>query len=356
MGAVSSKQLESFTKKDVAMIVASYGEKFQPYAQIIQENGIDGELLASMTEQEFLETLDELDVTARLHRRKLLKEFRAGHETLSYGSKSMLISSCSSSSSSLGSSSVASSCLVMDEFNVKLAQQAVETISLRSNLKQLRSERSDSSLGLPYGRAAICLTDIENSTSLWEANPKLMRKSLVLHDRIIRTLIAENFGYEIDTEGDAFFLAFHEASDALNFAVRLQEDLNEAAWSKQLLSLPWAGDDGKGRRGLRVRVTIHYGAVETQKNPVTDRTEYIGPAMDIARSMEDMTMGGQILTSYETWKAASNVVGSHIESAQIINCGTYTIGKRQSETGLVSKRILEVAPASLAPLRSSPAK
>lgn len=66
-------------------------------------------------------------------------------------------------------------------------------------------------------------TDIEGSTSLWEElSPSVMRRSIDLHNKIMRGLIAVHFGWEVGSEGDAFVIAFHEVKDAAAFCIDLQ--------------------------------------------------------------------------------------------------------------------------------------
>ena len=53
------------------------------------------------------------------------------------------------------------------------------------------------------------MTDIEDSTKLWEAlSPSVMSKVMKLHDKCLSDASKECFGYLSFTEGDAFFVAF----------------------------------------------------------------------------------------------------------------------------------------------------
>ena len=78
--------------------------------------------------------------------------------------------------------------------------------------------------------ATLVLTDIEGSTELWEWDAVTMMTAINLHDRIIRTQLAQYHGYEVSTEGDAFLLVFHEPSDAVAWAVACQQ-VRQAATS-----------------------------------------------------------------------------------------------------------------------------
>ena len=52
---------------------------------------------------------------------------------------------------------------------------------------------------------------------------EVMDKAIDVHDHVIRTLLPRYNGYEVTTEGDAFLLAFHEASDAVAWSLATQQ-------------------------------------------------------------------------------------------------------------------------------------
>lgn len=65
--------------------------------------------------------------------------------------------------------------------------------------------------------ATIVRTDVLGSTSLWEKDPVAMQTALEVHDEILRKCLMEHNGYEMDTAGDSFHLAFHDPVDAIAF-------------------------------------------------------------------------------------------------------------------------------------------
>jgi class 3 adenylate cyclase len=81
--------------------------------------------------------------------------------------------------------------------------------------------------------------------------------------------------------------------DAFGFALATQSALFDTEWSKEILAIPAAKEEGSFK-GLRVRMGIHHGSVTSCKNEVTGRTEYVGEAMNICKCVEGMTHGGQI--------------------------------------------------------------
>jgi len=207
------------------------------------------------------------------------------------------------------------------------------------------SSSNSSSLGPPQDNATIVLTDVQGSTSLWEANPQAMQEALDIHDRILRRNCASYNGYEIDTEGDAFFLAFHNPIDAFGFAVKTQCDLYDTEWPSEILAIPAAVKEGCFC-GLRVRMGIHQGPVESCKNEVTERIEYVGEAMNIAKCVEGMTHGGQILTTFQTWNVASYKAESVLNSPQVLDLGSHVLKPKGSDKPLEC-RIIQLVPSRL---------
>ena len=76
MGVINSRPLSSRTKEEVENHVRSLGKDFDVYAALVDDNGIDGELLSEMDEAMFLETLDDVAITDETHRTRLLEDFR----------------------------------------------------------------------------------------------------------------------------------------------------------------------------------------------------------------------------------------------------------------------------------------
>lgn len=53
-----------------------------------------------------------------------------------------------------------------------------------------------------------------------------MSAAIDMHDRLLRQYMAQFFGYEVQTEGDAFLVAFHEPFDAVAWCLTTQLALN----------------------------------------------------------------------------------------------------------------------------------
>ena len=65
---------------------------------------------------------------------------------------------------------------------------------------------------LPRGTVTFLFTDIEGSTRLLhELGPERYAEALAEHRVVLRDAFVRNGGVEVDTQGDAFFVAFADA-------------------------------------------------------------------------------------------------------------------------------------------------
>jgi hypothetical protein len=75
MGSTPSKPLLEWTSQELALALERLGSQHAAYAPTILDNGVDGALLYNFSDQEFAETLTDLNITNRLHCRVLTKEW-----------------------------------------------------------------------------------------------------------------------------------------------------------------------------------------------------------------------------------------------------------------------------------------
>lgn len=68
---------------------------------------------------------------------------------------------------------------------------------------------------LPSGTVTLIFTEVDRSTELVKALGERYGEVLSDHRRLLRAAFAEFAGSEVDTQGDAFFVAFPRARDAL---------------------------------------------------------------------------------------------------------------------------------------------
>jgi eukaryotic-like serine/threonine-protein kinase len=133
---------------------------------------------------------------------------------------------------------------------------------------------------LPSGTVTFLFTDIEGSTRLLEQLRDRYADVLAEHHRVLRETFARFAGHEVDTQGDAFFVAFSRAGQALAAAVAAQRALAELTWAE--------GVD------VRVRMGLDTG------EPAIGDDRYVGLRVHRAARICSAGHGGQILLSSAT--------------------------------------------------------
>eukprot|EP01064_Diplonema_japonicum_P004911 TRINITY_DN13247_c0_g2_i1.p1 TRINITY_DN13247_c0_g2~~TRINITY_DN13247_c0_g2_i1.p1 ORF type:complete len:854 (+),score=169.70 TRINITY_DN13247_c0_g2_i1:66-2564(+) len=148
--------------------------------------------------------------------------------------------------------------------------------------------------------AALVFTDIQGSTSIWEACPDGMKRALKIHNKIIRRLIEVNKGYEVKTIGDAFMVAFDTPVNAVEFGLSVQTELLNTAWPGELIEVPLCEKSRDGMwGGLRLRMGVHYGKVDVELDSITGRFDYYGNTVNIAARVEAVSVGGAMAITPE---------------------------------------------------------
>ncbi|MFN2470724.1 MAG: AAA family ATPase [Gaiellaceae bacterium] len=133
---------------------------------------------------------------------------------------------------------------------------------------------------LPGGTVTFLFTDIEGSTRLLEQLRDRYADVLAEHHRVLREAFARFAGHEVDTQGDAFFVAFSRAGQALGAAVAAQRALAELAWPE----------------GVEIRVRMGLDTGE----PAIGDDRYVGLRVHRAARICSAGHGGQILLSSAT--------------------------------------------------------
>ncbi len=127
---------------------------------------------------------------------------------------------------------------------------------------------------LPTGTVTFLFTDIEGSTRLLHELGEDYAEALSEHRRVIRAAFAHQGGVEVDTQGDAFFVAFARATDALAAARDAQQELEASL--------------------IRVRMGIHTG------EPIVTVEGYVGMDVHKGARIAAVGHGGQVLVSQTT--------------------------------------------------------
>jgi predicted ATPase len=128
---------------------------------------------------------------------------------------------------------------------------------------------------LPTGTVTFLFTDIEGSTRLLrELGPDAYGEALAEHRRALRAAFAANGGVEVDTQGDAFLVAFPTAQGAADAAR--------------------AGGEALSDGPIRVRIGLHTGA------PKLAAEGYIGIDVHRGARVGALAHGGQTIVSPTT--------------------------------------------------------
>jgi predicted ATPase/class 3 adenylate cyclase len=133
---------------------------------------------------------------------------------------------------------------------------------------------------LPSGTVTLLFTDIEGSTRLLQRLGGRYEEVLAEHHRLLRAVFQACGGLEVGTQGDAFFVAFTTATDALRAA---------AGGQSSLLSHHWADSEP-----VRIRIGIHTG------EPTLVADDYVGLDVHRAARICSAAHGGQIVVSQTT--------------------------------------------------------
>jgi predicted ATPase/class 3 adenylate cyclase len=129
--------------------------------------------------------------------------------------------------------------------------------------------------GLPTGTVTLLFTDVEGSTRLLHRlGAKDYAEALAEHRRLLRAAFTRHGGVEVDTQGDAFFVAFREAPGGLIAAADALESLASGP--------------------ISIRVGVHSGT------PLVTDEGYVGVDVHRAARIAGAGHGGQVLVSAAT--------------------------------------------------------
>ena len=133
---------------------------------------------------------------------------------------------------------------------------------------------------LPSGTVTFLFTDVEGSTELVRQLGEDYAGVLNVHRRLVREAVEQHRGFEVDTQGDAFFFTFQRASDGVRAAVDAQRALAQHEWP------PGAT--------VRIRIGLHTGEARSEDG------RYYGLSVHRAARICGVAHGGQVLLSEST--------------------------------------------------------
>jgi predicted ATPase/class 3 adenylate cyclase len=167
---------------------------------------------------------------------------------------------------------------------------------------------------LPSGTVTFVFTDVEGSTKLLhELGAEAYADALASHRGVLRAAFAAYGGVEVDTQGDAFFVAFPTAPGALAAAAEAQAGLA-------------AGP-------LMVRVGLHTGT------PHLADEGYVGVDVHRAARIAAAGHGGQVLVSAST-------------AALVGDDGLQDLGEHRLKDLSAPERVYQVGSGDFPPLKS----
>lgn len=143
---------------------------------------------------------------------------------------------------------------------------------------------------LPSGVVTFLLTDIVESSALWEENPAAMAKALERHDAIIGETVAAHGGTLLKSklEGDATVSVFARATGAVTGALALLDAL--------------AGEPWPAGAAPRLRMAMHTGEAFERGG------DYFGPALNRAARLRGLAGADEVLCS----QAVAELVRDHL--------------------------------------------
>src|SRR6266566_9888525 len=181
---------------------------------------------------------------------------------------------------------------------------------------------------LPMGTVTFLFTDIEGSTQLLQRLGERYPSILEECRHLLRLAFQKDGGHEVDTQGDAFFVAFARASEAICAAVEMQRSLASHAWPEDVL--------------VRVRMGLHTG------EPQRASDGYVGLDVHHAARIMSTGHGGQILLSQSTRELLEQELPSEVSLRDL---GVHRLNDLQRPTRLFQVVIADL-PADFPPLRT----
>jgi predicted ATPase/class 3 adenylate cyclase len=134
---------------------------------------------------------------------------------------------------------------------------------------------------LPRGTVTFLFTDIERSTiSVAALGDERYADHQQTHRALLRSVFAQHGGVEVGTEGDAFFVVFERAADAVSAALDAQRAIEAQEWTSNVR--------------LRIRAGLHTGEAVVRDG------DYVGLDVHKAKRICDAGHGGQVLLSQTT--------------------------------------------------------
>ncbi len=196
-------------------------------------------------------------------------------------------------------------------------ERGAETAKIKSPLRNL-----------PTGTVTLLFTDMEGSTQLLQQLGDRYASVLSECRQLLRAAFQHWSGHEVDTQGDAFFVVFARATDAVSAAVDAQ---------RALASHPWP----EGTT-VRVRMGLHTG------EPALTSEGYVGLDVHHAARIMAAGHGGQVLLSQTTRDLVEHDLPGAVS---VQDLGAHRLKDLQQKSHLF-QLVIAGLPADFPPLRT----
>ena len=203
-------------------------------------------------------------------------------------------------------------------YSVTSGGRGIDLESGKSTSSSSLSSLFNSSMDIqpPNGCITFLFTDIFGYMNLWEIDGKLMKKSIQLHNKLLKQIIIEYNGYLVKSDSDSFMIAFQTTEAAINSAMNFQERLLNVPWPKKLLEnkemKETRNEDGNLIfRGFRVRIGINTGEAKETIDMLSGRTDYFGKQVNIAAQLTSLTNPGDILITENSYSKIQKLSEVH---------------------------------------------
>ena len=173
-------------------------------------------------------------------------------------------------------------------------------------------------MDLPSGTITLVFTDIQDSSEYSERYRAAYEPVRALHFNLLRDALARWNGHEVSTAGDALFVVFATASDAVQWAVDAQRTLASHEWPVLAPADPTKGEPT--RVEVRIRIGMHTGEPFVTLNG--GRADFFGPVVNRAARVSSAAYGGQVLISDTTRSLVASVAPAEISFR---DCGRHRL-------------------------------
>ena len=144
--------------------------------------------------------------------------------------------------------------------------------------------------------SAIMFTDMVGYSALTQKNESLAIELLEEHRRLLRPLFSKHGGKEIEAIGDAFFVEFNSALEAVSCAIEIQKTLHER------------NSKIDPEKQIKIRIGLHIGDV------VHIGKHVHGDGVNIAARLEPLSAPGGICLSEDVARQIKNKIDLPIKN------------------------------------------